>query len=81
MAGYHKFNIPKGTLGEASKITEEYLEFMDAVEQGSKVMELVELSDLIGATEEYLKKYNLTIQDLIGFSDITKRAFKNGARK
>lgn len=81
MAGYHKSNISKGTLGEASKITEEYLEFMDAVEQGSKVMELVELSDLIGATEEYLKKYNLTIQDLIGFSDITKRAFKNGARK
>lgn len=81
MAGYHKSNIMKGSFGEVTKITEEYLEFIDAVEQESKVMQLVELSDLLGAIEEYLKKYNLTMDDLAVFSDITKRAFKSGERK
>ena len=45
-------------------------------------MELVELSDLIGAIDCYLKQnHNKSLQDLILFSQITQRAFLNGRRK
>jgi hypothetical protein len=45
-------------------------------------MELIELSDLIGAVELYLKKYHegTTLDDLIKMKDVTKRAFENGRR-
>lgn len=46
--GYHTRKIEKGVVGEASKIREEFEEFMDAVEQNNRVMELVELSDMVG---------------------------------
>ncbi len=80
--GYHVRNIKKGIIGEISKIQEELDELLDAKEQDSKIMELVELSDLIGAVELYLEKYHpdINIQDLIKMSNITKRAFKNGHR-
>lgn len=81
MAGYHLTEIPKGEVGEFSKIVEEFEEFKDAHAQNSKVMELVELSDLLGAIEDYLKKNNMTLKDLKLFSDITKRAFASGERK
>jgi hypothetical protein len=79
-AGYHLTEIPKGKLGDISKIEEEMLELKDADKQKCKVMVLVELSDLYGAMEEYCKKYNLKMKDLKKFSKITKRAFKNGRR-
>ena len=47
--GYHLRKIAKGSPGEASKIKEELEEFLDAVDQGVKIMALVELSDLYGA--------------------------------
>lgn len=78
--GYHTVDIPKGELGEVSKIREEFLEFENAAYQDCPVMELVELSDLYGAIEAYVEKYNLTMSDLKTFSDITKRAFANGRR-
>lgn len=79
--GYHLYDIPKGELGERSKIIEEFKEWQDACEQDCKVMELVELSDLIGAIELYTNKhYNLTLNDLIKMKDITERAFENGRR-
>lgn len=81
MAGYHLTEIKKGELGEFSKIEEEFAELLDAHAQNSKVMELIELSDLLGAIEEYLKKNNLTLKDLKIFSDITKKAFISGERK
>lgn len=82
MPGYHKRDIQKGVLGEVSKITEEYTEFIDANEQGSRIMELVELSDLVGAITFYVKnKYGMGITDLVSFSNITKRAFEDGTRK
>ena len=49
---YHKTYIQKGELGHASKIQEEFEEFKDAYTQGSPVMELVELSDLLGAIDK-----------------------------
>ncbi len=81
--GYHLAEIPKGKLGELSKIQEELDELRDAMEQGSRIMALVELSDLVGAVEEYLRNYfpGYSIVDLQQFSTITKRAFKNGHRQ
>lgn len=80
--GYHRNEIVKGTLGEASKIREEFEEFMDAVEQNAKIMELIELSDLIGAIEIYVnRKHNKTLGDLIKMSDLTSKAFLDGSRK
>jgi NTP pyrophosphatase (non-canonical NTP hydrolase) len=79
-AGYHKNLIDKGELGEFSKIVEEVQELQDAIEQGSTVMIGVELSDLYGAIELFAKQYNLSMDDLKLFSDITQRAFKNGHR-
>ncbi len=78
--GYHKREIEKGTIGEFSKIKEEFEELADAEEQKCKQLITCELSDLIGAIEEYAKKYNLTLEDLKQFSDMTKSAFKEGKR-
>ena len=81
MSGYHKAKIAKGVLGEVSKIEEEFLEFQDALNQGSKIMALVELSDMIGAIKAYLKKdYNLTLDDLMIMDNLTRRAFEAGHR-
>lgn len=80
-AGYHITYIPKGVIGEFSKIKEELLEAEDAITQGCKIMELVELSDLLGALELYVqKKFNMTLDDLKSMSAITQRAFRNGKR-
>ena len=79
--GYHLKQIPKGVLGERSKIVEEFEEWRDACEQGCVVMELVELSDMLGAIDRYVKdNYNLYLGDLIKMKDITERAFENGRR-
>jgi hypothetical protein len=79
--GYHLSDIPKGELGTSSKIEEELNELKDAEKQNSKIMMMIELSDLYGALEEYCIRVGLSINDLKTFSDITKRAFRNGKRK
>jgi len=81
--GYHIAEIERGELGELSKIQEELDELWDARQQGAKIMELVELSDLVGAIKAYLKKHHssTSFEDLIVMSDITRRAFENGHRK
>lgn len=79
--GYHNTKIERGILGEYSKIREEFDELTDAVQQDCKGLIICELCDMIGAIEEYIKKYNLTIDDLKQFSDLTKRSFKDGSRK
>jgi len=79
--GYHRVEIPKGVLGEFSKIEEEFTELKDAVDQNNPILISCELSDLIGAIEEYAKKYNLTLKDIISFSNLTKNAFESGKRK
>lgn len=78
---YHVKYIPKGEYGELSKIIEEVAELQDAHEQDCMIMELCELADLIGAIEAYtVKHHNKTLNDLITFSRITKRAFESGHR-
>jgi len=78
--GYHLQPIKKGEIGTFSKIEEEVNELRDAIEQKSKIMIMVELSDLYGAIESYVQNLNLEMDDLKKFSDITKRAFRNGTR-
>jgi hypothetical protein len=80
--GYHLVAIPKGELGELSKIQEELAELGDAMAQGSRVMAAVELSDMMGAIRAFMERHlpGLTIQDLLTFSEITERAFVNGQR-
>lgn len=80
--GYHLTEIKKGRIGEISKIQEELDELKDAHSQGVKVMELVELSDLIGAVEAYLEENHrgYTVEDLLEMSKVTRRAFENGHR-
>jgi hypothetical protein len=78
--GYHKRKITKGKIGNFSKIREEFEELEDAVEQDDVILSLCELSDLVGAIEHYIDKWNLTLEDLKKFSDKTKQAFKDGSR-
>lgn len=63
--GYHLTDIPRGQFGELSKIREELDELQDAQDQGAKIMELVELSDLICAVRGYLENYHpgITLED------------------
>jgi hypothetical protein len=79
--GYHKVKIEKGRVGEYSKIREEFDELTDAVGQDNKVLIICELTDIVGAIEEYAKKFGLTLDDLKKFSDLTKSAFNEGTRK
>ena len=82
--GYHINKIEKGVMGDVSKIREEFEEFMDAVDQGEKIMQLIELSDLIGAIEAYTLKMtggNITLNNLLSMKDLTKSSFEDGSRK
>lgn len=80
--GYHINNITKGELGKFSKIREEYEEFCDAYNQKNPVMELIELTDLIGAIESYtIKKHNINLDELIRMTRATQSAFESGERK
>lgn len=79
---YHKAYIEKGDVGEFSKILEEFNELKDAFNQNDKVLMICELTDLIGAIQLFAEqKFNLSIEDLIKFSDKTIEAFKEGKRK
>ena len=79
--GYHTKEIEKGVLGEFSKIKEEFEELMDAENQKCKILSICELTDLVGAIEEYtLNKFTLSLNDLKQFSDMTKSAFKENKR-
>lgn len=79
--GYHNTDIPKGEFGKLSKITEEYLELVDANAQGVRILELNELADLIGAVEGYAETLGFTLSDLIAMKDRTAAAFASGERK
>ena len=83
MSGYHTTIIPRGIYGEVSKILEEVNELKDAIRQGAKIMELCELSDIIGAIDGYLKNHHpgTSMNDLIKMASLTARAFEVGERK
>lgn len=80
--GYHLAYIPKGELGEVSKIVEELAELKDAVAQDCRVMQLVEMSDMMGAMQAFLDRHHdgYHLEDLWKMQHITERAFRNGHR-
>lgn len=80
--GYHKAFIPKGEIGEVSKIVEESLEAQDAYDQGNKIMELCELSDIYLSIKKRLEKAHvgITMEDIRIMAEATERAFKRGDR-
>jgi hypothetical protein len=81
MAGYHLRDIPRGVFGEVSKITEEYEEFLESLEQKNPIMAMVELSDMIGAIEGYAEKhFKISLDDILALKNATQRAFKSGCR-
>lgn len=80
--GYHIRAIEKGSLGDVSKIREEVEELLDAHEQNVRIMELVELSDLVGAINAFLTQRHpgFSFDDLRMMNNVTARAFRNGVR-
>jgi hypothetical protein len=70
LRAYHIAKIQKGVVGEISKIREEWEELVDAHNQCDKVMELCELTDLLGALRQYAIKY----YDVIVYDDALKAA-------
>ena len=81
--GYHIKDIFPGKFGEVGKIQEELEELKDAMEQGIKLMALMEVSDLYGAIEGFLEKHfpGVSMDDIRCMSYVTQRAFKNGFRQ
>lgn len=79
--GYHMRTIKKGKLGHPSKIREELEELEDALEQGVRIMALVEMADLYGALQAVAEAHGSTMEDLQAMHRVTQRAFQNGARK
>jgi len=80
--GYHDATIPKVPAGSFLKILEETEEAKDAYLQHNPIMLLVELADLYGAMELFLKKEfpTMSMDDIKTMHDVTKRAFQNGRR-
>ena len=81
--GYHIDKIEKHPFQTLGKIKEELEEVIDAKTQGVRIMELTELSDLVGAIEGYLEKEypTFTLKDLQDMAKVTRRAFESGRRK
>ncbi len=71
---FHNRKIKKGIYGEFSKIEEELDEAKEALEQGNKLMFLIELSDIIGAIEGVTEHHGLDLNDLIKFSNKVKES-------
>ncbi len=74
---WHNKDIEKGVYGEFSKVIEETQEASDALEQNNYLMYLIELSDIVGAIEGIAENYNLSLEDLINFSNKVKESKKN----
>jgi len=78
--GYHKDIIPKGKLGEFSKVEEEFLELKDAFKQNHKILMLCEMADLVGSIEALANKMNMSLDDIIQMKNSTKESFEEGKR-
>lgn len=81
--GYHTQFIPKGECGEFSKIEEEFEELKDAWKnRESKVLTICELSDLYGSMEAFANKcLNISMDEIVKFSDLTKEAYQSRTQK
>lgn len=75
----HLTEIIKGEYGKVSKIREELSELDDAIAQNSRILAIIELSDLYGALEGVIEGMGMTMEDLKTFSDIVKKDKQNGS--
>lgn len=79
---YHLRKIKiEGVYGQISKVYEELDEYEEAMEQGNRIMALLELSDVFGALEAVVISHGFNMQDITRMSSATKRAFGSGHRK
>lgn len=79
--GYHLRTIAtRGRFGETSKIREELEELEESLEQGNRIMALVELSDLYGALEAVAERLGTNMDEVRCMAAATKRAFTDGSR-
>ena len=78
--GYHISKFPHDEYGTIGKIREELEEVVDARKQGCKILEEIEIADLLGAIRGYAEKRDIDLADVEKFSKITSRAFSNGKR-
>lgn len=80
--GYHLREIQtKGVFGQPSKIREEVEELEESLEQGNRIMALVELSDIYGALAGVAESLGTNMAELASMSAATQRAFTDGSRK
>jgi len=70
---FHQRDIPKGTLGELSKVREELEEAEDALEQGQELMFALECADMIGAIEIAAQKRGFTLAQLLAYKTLRSR--------
>lgn len=77
---YHRLKIHKHNVNSPYKIQEEFLEYIDAIATGNKVMAIQELSDLYGCIENEIEKFGMSVEDLKVMSDLTKKVFNDGTR-
>lgn len=61
---FHVRQIARGEYGQLSKIEEERQEALDALEQGQRLMLLVELADMLGAIEGVVARDGASVVDL-----------------
>lgn len=71
----HTCVIRKGELGQLSKIQEELDEASDALEQGNKILFLVELADIYGALAAVAARSGITMEDLKIQADSKSKTF------
>lgn len=79
-SGYHLRNFVKEDYMSAYKIKEETQEFLDAVEQNDKLLQLCEMSDLIQAIEDYAISMGVDFDDLRKFGKKTSNAYQSKKR-
>lgn len=77
---YHQLKIHKHAINSPYKLQEEFLEYIDAISTGNKIMAVQELADIYGALENEANKFKLNMNDLKVMSDLTKKVFKEGVR-
>lgn len=77
---YHKLKIHKHAINSPYKLQEEFLEYIDAISTGNKIMAVQELADIYGSLENEANKFKLNMNDLKVMSDLTKKVFKEGVR-
>lgn len=80
LPGYHLDVFPKFSNIE-SKILEEAREFLDALNQGNRIMAGVELSDVVLAVQQNAELLGYSFEEILAMSYATKRAFTNNRRK